>query len=316
MAETDFFMGLDGGGSKTAAVLLDGSGRRLAEARAGRSAIVAAPCAESCAVLAGVAQSLCDQAGVTRAQITGVGLGLNGIDFADEFDLQHRALAACLGVPGERLTLVNDGIAALWGAFPAERAAIVQHGSGLTSAYRTTWGQERMFDNVDAGQIFDLRRALTAAVARMIDGRRPPTPLKEATLRLYGVEDEALYHELVFRGRIPREKRLRGHQLVFAAWPEGDPVAAELVEAALADYACLAGALLARIGGPEAHLAFGGGVLQSAPAAFLERLTALVHEQYPEAIVGRPRLSAAEGAALMAAHHAGADPVRMFAALE
>ncbi|HEY3417961.1 MAG TPA: BadF/BadG/BcrA/BcrD ATPase family protein [Armatimonadota bacterium] len=313
MITEKIFAGIDGGGTKTAGVLLDGAGRILARTRAGRSAIFGDPSPESSAVLASVMQTLCADAGIGRDQVTGIVLGLNGIDFADEYPRQFSMLSACLDAPNAELTLVNDGIPALWGASPEEQAAIVQHGSGITCAYRTAVGQERTFDHLGVGRQFDLRQQVAALVARMIDGRYPATPLKEAVLRHYGIDDEKDFAEQLYRQRIPREIFRTATRAVFASWQDaGDPAATELVHAAADDYACTACVLIAATGDPRCHLAFGGGVIHHAPAAFFDVLVERVHAKYPETRVTRPRLTAEFGAAIMAAFRAGENPRTLF----
>jgi N-acetylglucosamine kinase-like BadF-type ATPase len=234
-------------------------------------------------------------------------LGLSGIDFADEFAGQHAALSACLGIAPERLTLVNDGVAALWGASVAACAGIVHHGSGVTHAYRAGFGNEQPYDHLDVGHLFDIRYALAALVARMIDGRAPVTPLKAAVLAHYGIADEAEYAAELYRRRIPRELHRTAQGHAFAAWLAGDPEATRLVESAAADYALTAAALVHRTGDPRAEVAFGGGVLNHAPEEFHALLVERVGELAPEAVVVRPRLSPGHGAALMAAFHHGVE---------
>jgi len=307
-----YFIGIDGGASKTLGVMINDEGRMLASARMGGSAIIGAPCAESRMILASLKQRLCSEARVSPLTITGIGLGLNGIDFVDEFPMQQAELSACLRIDDSRLTLVNDGIAALWGASPAERSVIVQLGTGVTTAYRSGYGQEQLFDHLDAGGIYDLRRALAVLVARMIDGRAAVTPLKAAALAHYRVQDEVTFAELLFRERLPRAQFATGHQVVFMAWLDGDAAATRLVMQAVEDYTCTACAMIARTGTDHCTVAFGGGVIQHAPQAFLALLAEYVHARYPDVDVISPRLSPAHGAALMAAFHHGCNPHALF----
>jgi N-acetylglucosamine kinase-like BadF-type ATPase len=298
------YIGIDGGGSKTLGTLLSGDGVVLARARDGGSSIVGAPNERACTVLAGIKARLCADAGVDPAAIAGIGLGLNGIDFADEYEVQHTALAACLGVARARLTLVNDGIVALWGASPAAASVIVHHGSGFTHAWRTRHGDERLFDHLNVGEAYDLRRALPRLIARMLDGRADATPLLDAALAHYGVP-AADYPDVLYRRLISREAMVTAPVLVFQHWAAGDPAATALVEDAAADYVLTACTLVAKTGAADSHVAFGGGVINHAPEAFLARLVAGVQAVYPAATVARPRMNPGDGAALMAAHHGG-----------
>lgn len=306
-----YFIGIDGGGTKTIGVLIDGSGAVLANARNGKSSIIGYPAPESCAVLVELKRRLCIEAGISPEEITAIGLGLNGIDFADEMEMQHAALSECLEIARLNLALANDGIAGLWAASPSAKSVVVQHGTAFTNAYRSAYGNEQIFDQLDVGGMFDIRQALTRLVARMIDGRAPTTALKEAALRHYGVT-AAEYAEALFRKRIPLERIDCGTCVVFSAWQAGDPAAVRLVEQATDDYVCTALTLVARIGDTHCDVAFGGGVINHAPDTFIDLLAARVHAAYPEARVSRPRLSPAHGAAYMAAFHHGLDPLGLY----
>ena len=307
-------LGLDGGASKTNGMLIDAGGSILAHARGPGSAIIGDPKPESCQVLSSLVEALCAEAGVSRAAITHCGLGLNGIDFADEFPGQHAGLSAALDLPPERLTLVNDGIVALWAASPASASLIVQHGSGFTAACRSDYGREECFDHLHVADTYDLRYGLMAAVGRMILGMIPTTPLKQTVLDFFQVTEQD-YCEAIYRDRIPRARRLHTTPLIFAAWQQGDPVAAALVENALADYALLVRAMALRTQSDRPAVVLGGGQLRAAPAAFLDSLTARVREHYPSIVVAAPVLPPEFGAALMAGFHAGLDSAELFALL-
>jgi N-acetylglucosamine kinase-like BadF-type ATPase len=307
-----YFLGLDGGGHKTLGLLMDAAGAVLACDRGLGSAIGPDPAPERCAVLRELQARVCAQAGIPPTEVAQIGLGLSGIDFEDEFAHQHRVLSEALRIPGERLILVNDGVVALWGASPADSAAIVHHGSGVTHAYRAGFGTERPFDHLDAGRLFDLRHEVAAAVARMIDGRLAPTPLKDAVLRHYGLTEDT-FADHWYRQRIPREVFRTAHIHVWEGWLHGDPAATHLVEQAAADYIVTACALIRHTGNPQCEVAFGGGVLNHAPDRLLELLAEGVRAEFPHASVLRPRLSPAHGAALMAAFHAGLDPRPLYA---
>lgn len=306
-------IGIDGGGGKTAGALADPAGRLLARVRGPASAIVGVPSPAAAAVIRSVCRELCARAGVAVSDVAAVGFGLSGIDFEDEHAAQVAAVAEALEVPAERLVLVNDGIPALWGATDAPAAAIIQHGSGYTAAWRSRPGGETLFDHLSAGGPVDLRAELPAAIARVIDGRLPETPLLAAALQHYGVGKREVFAEQLYRGRISWERRTTVVPLICAAWQAGDPVATALVERAAADYAQAGAVLLTRAGAPAAPLALGGGIFRHAPASFIEHVAERVRALRPGAVVTRPRLPPELGAVLMAAHHAGLATAPLFA---
>jgi N-acetylglucosamine kinase-like BadF-type ATPase len=293
-------------------VLADDSGAILATFKDGPSAIVGAPSAESLAVLRSVQSRLCEAAGVRPADIAGLGLGLNGVDFPEETIMQHAALSAALGIPRDRFILVNDGIVALWGATAAEAAVILQHGTGFTAAYRDAYGNERPFDNLDAGRFYDLRGEALALVARMIDGRAAVSPLKAAILAVLGYPAEKDYGEIVFLRKITPVQAAQLLPEILRVAEAGDAATCALVERAVADYVCTAGAMIRKINHGEPDVIFGGGRLLSAPDLFWCRLVEGVRQECPGATVKRPALSPAIGAVIMAAHAGGCAPPRFF----
>jgi len=311
MARANLLLGIDGGGSKTAVVLAGTDGRVLARADGAGSAIVGPPPEGPCAVLADLVQRVCAQAGVDVAAVAHCGVGLNGIDFDDEHASQLRGIAGAIGLPETKVTLVNDGIVALWGAGADQAAAIVQHGSGFTAAWRSRYGGETPFDHLNVGRIFDMRAELARVVARMIDGRLPTTPLKHAALQHYGIADEASYAERLFRGQIPHPRQMSTPPLIYRAWLGGDPAAERIVQSAATDYAAAACAMIAKTASPSPRVALGGGVIDAGPERFRQVVAERVAVRHPEATVAEPLLPPEIGAVLMAAHRLGAEIPRL-----
>jgi N-acetylglucosamine kinase-like BadF-type ATPase len=306
------YMGIDGGGTKTLGALADETGTILAECKAGPSSIVGVPSTESCAVLQSVRDTLCERAGVRPDAIAWLGLGLNGVDFPEETIMQHGVLSRVLAIAPERFILVNDGIAALWGATPAPAAAIVQHGTGFTAAYRIAYGEERPFDNLDAGRFYDLRLEALALVARMIDGRVAVSPLKEAILACLDHPEEKDYGEIVFLRKYSQPQLAAIQPAVLRVADARDAAAQSIVERAIADYVCTAVTIVRKTGSSRPDVVFGGGRLLSAPEWFMKRIVDGVLRDCPGARIRRPGLSPAIGAVIMAAHAGGCAPTRFF----
>jgi N-acetylglucosamine kinase-like BadF-type ATPase len=301
--------GLDGGRSKTAGMLADETGRVLARARGPGSAILGDPSDEACAVLSDMVAELCGQAGARREDVSAVGLALCGVDFADEFESQRNTLASALAAP--QLVLANDAIVALWGAAPAYRLALVQHGSEATSACRARLGAERVFDSVDIAQLYDLRREAFALTARMIDGRAERTALADRILAHCGVT-AAAFAEWAFRASEAPALRASSVAVVFAAWEAGDAAAAGMVRRAADDYALLIRAMAASLGEGAVAAAFGGGVISLGGARFAGALEAALARACPSASRVDIALPPEAGAVLMALHARGGDALAAF----
>jgi len=306
------YIGIDGGGTKTAGVLADDTGAILAACEAGASAVVGMPSPESLAVLRSVQARLCEAAGVRPADIDRLGMGLNGVDFPEETVMQHDVLSRVLAIAPERFILVNDGIAALWGATPAPAAAIVQHGTGFTAAYRSDYGAERPFDNLDAGRFYDLRLEALALVARMMDGRAAVSPLKAAILACLDHPAEKDYGEIVFLRKYSQPQLAAILPAVLRVAEAGDAATRSIVERAIEDYVCTAVTIVRKTGSSSPDVVFGGGRLLSAPQWFWNRIADGVLRECPGARIRRPERSPAIGAVIMAAHAGGCSPKAFF----
>ncbi len=305
--------GIDGGASKSLAMLVDGEGRVLARLKGPGIAMLGAPSAAQRETVRSLLAGLMEGAGAAQARPDFLALGLNGVDFEDEFDAQKAALAEAAGLPLDRLAMANDGVAALWGASPRPQAAILQHGSAVTAAYRPALGQERPFDHLDVGGIFDLRQEAIKAARRMLDGRLQPTPLLGRIEAHLGVKGRRAFSDAAFRRRLSSEAVSRLHLVVFEAWQAGDAVAADLVKKAAADYAASARAMAALSGAREIHV--GGGLVTTAPPAFWEELRGAMARALPGASIAPPAMGPDCGACLMAGFHAGTDHAKLWEGL-
>jgi len=308
-------IGMDGGATKTAGVICDDEGQILGRHRGGRGTVYRTLAEESRRSLSETVSALCEQAGTSRAGIAFCALGMHGVDFDDEFDLQMGLVSKAIGVPRERIGLVNDGIAALWGATGAPAAAILQHGSGDVGAWRPRHGAEHAFSHLGVGGVFDMRVQLLRTVARMIDGRVEPTPLKDRTLAFFELT-EPEYEAAICREQVPREKRKGTVRLIYEAWEAGDPAAAWLVESAIDDYALSLATMAQKTGSRSPDLVLGGGVIAQAPPRFWDLIRERLRTDWPDSRVTPPALPPELGAVVMAAFRTGRDPKACFDRLQ
>lgn len=306
------YLGLDGGGSKTRGVILSKEGRVAAAAKSGGTAFVGPPPPEVRSMVRALRDDLLRKAGASIKDVDYCVAGMNGVDFADELEEQKRGIGEALGLEAGKLALVNDAIVALWGASSSPAAVLLQHGSGITSALRPDYGQERLFDHLDSGKLFDIRHEAIKLVARMIDGRAAVSGLKRDVLEHAGIRDENEYSEAVFRGRIDWRLRAGLAEVVYRAYERGDPGAKDLIDRALADYALSAKAMVDKTGSDSAEIIFSGGVIDNMPDELWGKLVSAGRACCPASTVRRPMLAPEVGAGLMAAFRAGNDPAAFY----
>jgi N-acetylglucosamine kinase-like BadF-type ATPase len=306
-----FIIGIDGGRSKTAGVICDMDGRVLTTARTESAAIAGKPHNRAIELLDCLIDELSRKAHVPRSDVIHFGLGLNGVDYSDEAPRQHALLCEALRIAPPRLTLVNDGVIALWGVSLEPRLALVQHGSGLVAVHRDEPGRETIFDSLDVGGIFDIRREALRTTARMLDGRLDRTLLADRMVEYFQTSDDR-FAECVHREEASRDLFFSLAPIVFRAWADGDRVAEELVDRAVDDYVLAALAMAKQLRPGAFDVAFGGGVIRSGGAQLLARIADRLAVKCPQARVVPVALTPERGALVMAAHRLHLETAEIF----
>jgi N-acetylglucosamine kinase-like BadF-type ATPase len=224
-------LAVDGGNTKTLAVVAAADGRTLGAAKAGISDIHNSPSPEAAidAIAASAHDSLA-RADVAAGAIEAAVFSLAGADWPEDFALLERALAERLGLRVAPL-VVNDAIGALRGGSPDWTGVSVVSGTYNTVGARHPDG--RVFHLgfwPDGAGGRDLAKEGLRAVYHEALGIGPPTVLTERALSLYGAADAiGLLHEFTRRGGLAESERDRLAPIVLDAADDGDAVAREIV---------------------------------------------------------------------------------------
>jgi N-acetylglucosamine kinase-like BadF-type ATPase len=280
-------LGVDGGGSKTLAVLGDVTGTILGVGRAGGSNYQG-PGIE--AAMREIRRAVEDAMRMTQAmhpQLDTASFCLAGADLPEDFELLRPALIE-LGLTGT-IDLHNDMMANLRAGSDNPNAVVVGWGSGTNAMGRNAAGREIRLPALgwysgDWGGGDDLARDAIWLVARAHDGRGRSTALTEPVLRILGVPTaDAMIHTLYVQHVHQRELDWRTLRMlppiVLQVAADGDPEARALIERAADEVSASATALLCRLDllAVSADVVLGGSVFRG-PGAFLVDLV-------------RPRLS-------------------------
>jgi N-acetylglucosamine kinase-like BadF-type ATPase len=305
------YLGIDGGGTKTAFVLVDDAGRELASAR-GASAYHLEHGLEGVReVFVDGVSSVVGEAGIDRDDIAFAFVAIPTYGEASrEVPLLDELPARALG--HDRYRCGNDMIAGWAGSLGATDGINVVAGTGSmtygehagASARVGGWGEA--FGDEGSGYWLGLR-ALTL-FSRMSDGRLPRSELYRLVRSAAGVEADLDVIDVVFeswgrsRGRIAALA-----PLVVSAAAEGDAAAEGLLDRAAEHLVDLVDATRRRLGfepGEPVPVSYSGGVFTAdAVRSRFVRLLASRDDAYD---VRAPRFSSHVGAALYAARLAGA----------
>jgi N-acetylglucosamine kinase-like BadF-type ATPase len=307
-----FVLGVDGGNTKTIALVADGDGVVLGSGRGGCSDIYGAGSPEAALVQidAAVGAAL-HAAGVAPDGLDASAFSLAGADWPEDFALLRAALEQ-RGF-GRNLDVVNDGIGGLRAGSPDGCGVAVICGTGVATAARAPGGRLWWTSYWQEPQgAYELGRKVLRAILRAELGLDPPTRLTAHVLALFGVDTvEEVLHRMTGRDQPepPRLDRLAPALMDEAA--AGDPTARRIVEdqgAALGDYALVAARKvgLAQPGDCEPFtLVLSGGVLRHPTHLLRDALIGRVAAQAPGVRPVTSRFEPAAGALLLAYDLAG-----------
>lgn len=297
-ASAGAWVGLDAGGSKTLAVVVDARGHELGRARAtGANHHAVGLEAARRAVAAALEGAL--RAAGHSGRPTAIWMGMAGIDRPADHALWLPHLATLTDAP--RLT--NDAELALAALEGAVGVAVIA-GTGAIALGRDAGGRTARASGWghligDEGSGYDIGRACLRAVARAADGRGPQTALVARLAAAWALEaPEAMIGQVYPTADTARIARLA--PLVSAAARAGDAVARGILARAAAELALAALAVGRALALPEAlPLALGGGLLVH-EAALREQVIRRIGRRRAlgqVTVVAEPALAAARAAA-------------------
>ena len=306
MNETRLFLGIDGGGSRTRALVIDASGTAVGRGEAG-------PSNPSHAGWDGLAHAIRESVATSglKGPFAGVHAGIAGVA-SDESRARVCATVVELGigVPGS-VSAGHDLEIALAGGLSGRPGIVLVAGTGSAcfgrNAAGDTWqagGWGHILDDAGGGYWLGLR-AIMAAV-RADDGREAPTELKDAVLKCTGA---GTLREVLARlqdGRLDRAAAAALAPLVVSAAQRRDASAVTIVALGASELATMAGAVAGKIGRSEAavEIVLAGGVC--ADPVYGAAVELAVRKNIPGARFTRPELSPVAGAAILAAIRSGA----------
>ena len=270
----DLYLGIDGGGTHTVALLARASGDIVGRGTAGPSNRQAVGTERALAALDDAVSAAFHAAGLPRGPVTSACLGLAGADRPDDQAVlrawaERVQLAAHVEVTSDAAILLAAGTPHGWGL-------VLIAGTGSIAFGRTADGRRARAGGWghllgDEGSAYALVIHALQAIARAADGRGPATRLTECFLNHWGLTQPQDLIAAVYRSGRDRADFAALAPLVIEM-AENDPVAAGIVEQGAHELARAGESVVRQLGwyGPV-PLALAGGLLLGS-AGYRERV--------------------------------------------
>jgi len=277
------YLGIDQGGSKTAAIVCDEAGNILGVGKAGGYDYSDKTSPLNDGNILTAATQACQMANCTLQDISAVCAGLTEIDWDYEAPLRKERVIKTLGI--QDVTAVNDCIIAMYGGPAQPECAVICAGTGLNVAIKRADGKEIIYGYYITDELQGASALGTAVIQKITKayaGTCEETMLTRLVLEYTGrASVEELLIDMTTKGYHP-ERRLLA-PLVTEAHKKGDQVAAQIINEfakGVATY-IIAGIRSLNISGNPLQIVFSGGVFTGTGESIANYIIEHIRETEP-----------------------------------
>ncbi len=305
-----YYLGIDGGATKTHIVLSDLTGRLVGEGQGGPSNYHIVGLEEAGANLSAAIKQALAESAVAPADVQAACAGIAGFDGPSDkgnvHDILTSVLAGCgLLCPWQS---VNDSVVAWAGAFHGGPGALIAAGSGAVAFAVGANGRSARADGLghwlgDAGSGYDIGRSGLRAALAALDGRGPVTRLADHFRAIAGRSPQEWIGWIAdLDTSIPHAHfQLRSFTpFVAQAAAAGDTVALSILNEAGISLADTAASVLRKVGLLSAPQVATAGTVLANSAHLRQAFRAALTAQLPGCQIVPARARPAHGATLLA----------------
>lgn len=297
-------VGVDGGGTKTDAVILNAHGQVLGQGSAGPSNPLRIGITNAAAAVREAIDKACVAARVRRDDIVAAQIGLAG---ARRQELRARMREALSNIGIGDIEVVSDADIALYGTTDGGPGVVVIAGTGSVCCganargkhvWAGGWGP---IAGDEGGGAWIARRALKA-IAHASDGRGPKTSLTAAACRYFHVTTAEDLSTAIYAPTITNERLAGFGKQVIEAARAKDSVAREIIGEAANELGLMVAAVIRnlKLESERFQVAYVGGVFNAAGELILGQMREQLRRVAPAAYLAPPGVSPSVAAARMA----------------
>lgn len=298
------FLGVDGGGTKTHAVLIDEFGRIAGEGFSGASNPLRVGIERAVGNIFKATENACDAAGRSRADIVAIECGLAGVRREDLRRSVRQRISENYRI--KTVEVVTDAEIALYGVNSGKAALVVIAGTGSICLGRDDKGETAIAGGWgplagDEGGGAGLARRALQAVAKAVDGRGNPTILSRYATEYFRTSTPEDVMVAIYTPQTDNAKIAGFARFVVKAAKEKDKIALEILREGGAELGIAAVAVIKKLKLQKKILPVGFvGSIFRAGNLITDSLIETVQRTAPHAFLIEPKLSPAQAAAKMA----------------
>ncbi len=301
-------VGVDGGGTKTEAVILDARDQVLGQGIAGPSNPLRIGIANAAAAVREAIDKACSDGHVRREDIISAQVGLAGARRL-ELSLRMREALSNLGISDVQVS--GDADIALYGTTDGGPGVVVIAGTGsvccgVNARGRRVWaGGWGPIAGDEGGGAWIARRAIKA-IAHASDGRGPKTTLMSAACNYFHVTTPDDLSTAIYAPTITNERLAGFGKHVVDAAKAKDTVAREILNEGAKELGLMVAAVVRnlKLENERFQVGYVGGVFNSAGELILVQMREQLKEIAPNAFLAPPSFAPAVAAARMARERA------------
>jgi N-acetylglucosamine kinase-like BadF-type ATPase len=296
-----FYLGIDGGGTSTRAIIIDAAGAVVGEGFSGPANALRVGVREAAKHIREAVEHACAQAEIHLGRIVAAEVGLAGARRREVRERMRRAVSQVLAI--KRLKIVTDADIALDGATDGAPGLVLIAGTGSVcvgvnssgvQARAGGWGPAAG----DEGSGYSIARRALQSVAHAADGRGARTRLSAAACEYFDISSVDELGLAMSTPGLTHDRFAGFARRVIDVARQGDAVARDILRHAGMELATLAIAVIRQLGMQQERfqIAYVGGVFNAGDLVMQPLIEAL-QDCAPRAELTAPRVDPAVAAA-------------------
>jgi len=297
------FLGIDGGGTKTHAAIMNSAKEVLAEGESGPSNPLRVGVETAVTNILKAIEDACDRGGLIASDISVATLGLAGVRRKDIRERVRESFCKRLNI--KNTTVITDAEIALFGTTLGKPGLVVIAGTGSICLGKNEKGETAISGGWgplagDEGGGAGIAQTALHIIAKASDGRGSPTALTERAAEYFRASGPDNLIVAIYSPQIDNSRIAGFARLVVETAIEGDAAAKEILSEAGEELGIAAVAVITKLGLAKRKIPIGcvGSVFR-AGKLLTGPMLKLIHKTAPQAFLTEPLLQPSHAAAIM-----------------